>query len=255
MTEVQRRLAVGERVISVRPLVIEPVEPHGVRTEIPVATCGVVVDTHPYDYPAPYIVKFEIGTGTIEANADESDVMSLSVQSPAELYGVTEVKGAAYTPTYTHPHRWCRALHATSGLLFAGIYGAALGWYTTAMVVLTILFMVVMYAYQYWAMGTWSWTFQALKRDQPNEDEMLLADPVWIKRCLYVDIATAVSQIAFLADYAIFSVNPDLMSVEATRGLFIGLAVVAGVTLLAELHVHEKAVRIVPKTNERGRKQ
>jgi uncharacterized membrane protein YiaA len=238
MPELNRRLQVGERVMTLTDLFAPPVGPRGARKQIPMASCGVVRDVLPRDFPEPYVVEFMLDEQVVEVRTTADDVVSVTLYSPEPLL---DMEKHSYTPTYRRPHRRCRALHTVNGLLLCGVYGMALSSNTYGIVLVTVLVLLLMYGQQYWATRSWSWIPDILRREEPGPREQLAVNPAALQLVPYADVATAVGFASVLAYSALASANPTYANV----GMYIVLAFAAFAVVIFDQVIHEKAVRIV----------
>jgi hypothetical protein len=238
MSNLQRRLILGERVMTMTDLSAPLAEPQGKSVKIPIASCGVVKDVLPRDCPKPYIVEFMVDENVVEVSVTPTEVVSVTLYTPEPLF---EPEKPAYVPTYRHPHRFCKVAHVVNGLLLGGVYATTLWSNTYGLLLLSVLVLGLMYAWQYWVTRSWSWIPDVLRREEPSEGEGLVVNPRYLGLVPYADVTMTVGFAAVLTHYTIAVFNPGFASV----GTYIVLAFVAFAAVVIDQIIHDKAVRIV----------
>lgn len=257
MTDVIRTYQIGDSVLAAQALVAPPVEPHGVRLEIPEGTRGIVVEARQDTCSKPYAVVFHVTSeALVEIDVNGGQIARVnppavggtsrlpvprSVHLPVPV-NPSRRPGARerHTPSKRYPHYYCRPLHASNVLLCAGAYALAVLAYPWWTLLCTALALLMAYALHLRRTNRWSVFPEILLRhDEPSDAEELVVCAHCVPRALVADVCFAVSvAVLLICYYAPVGEGP--------YALLVGVALICWAARAA---FHENAARVVPKTD------
>lgn len=242
MTDTVRAYAVGDSVISTRPLVTTPLDPADIRVEIPLASRGTVVDVWVSDYPLPYRVRFEVGDNAhVEINVTEEQIGRVAPSEPTFEEIVEQVRADVHVPSARYPHEQCPRVHSLNIVLLMVLYGFFLNTYTVGALILTAGLTGGIYAYSRKVFGIWTAIPLVLLADTPQETEHVEVTPRSARAAWLSDIVLALALLTTTVASFVNLVNPNPTS-AVLYALLCGTTVVAWVARMA---VHGRASRSV----------
>lgn len=256
MTDVIRTYSIGDSVISTTALVAPPVEPPGVRLEIPAGCRGTVVDVRPYPYSKPYAVLFDVTDGaSVEIDVNGAQIAGVKPPAtgalkqfapprdvPPNRTGTRRLTAKAlHTPSVRFPHYYCKALHATIAALLVA-------WYATILSVfpvwtLTASALALMMAYSIHLHRTHSWAFvpRILQRDEPTGSGELEVCEHCVPHAIAADIAFA----AVLAVNVGYLITNLAQRTTGSQVVYMTLFGVTFVLWVARATFHERVAFVV----------
>lgn len=252
MPDMSRPYRQGDSVISARCLVSEPI-PGGVRVEIPVASRGTVTEFDPDGGDRPYVVAFEVGSGGfIEFNVSAMEIGRVTSHPPVVPLIPGGVLASAYAaprrlmhkPSYKHPHRMCKPLHAMISLEGFIAYGLVLDMQPFLILTFTTVFLAAVYLHQLWHYREFTLVPLVLQGPEPCEHEELVVDPENAWHAAVVDLVTFLLLGSLLVHFTVYRVGGGWPNVP----LFVTHIVAAGLVCLIKMTAHLMAAHIYPKT-------
>lgn len=247
----------GDSVISTCPLVAPPVEPPGVRLEIPSASRGTIVDVRPYDYPYPYAVVFEVGEGgVVEVDVTHNQLARVTSHGPiASVRPMQEVpspepwaldqyitRNGVYVPTIVRPHPRCGSWHRVNVLLMLVVLGLFTGSEVPGSVMITAILAAVLYGYHLHNGGAWN---KLPEPPQLAEDEELIVDWRIARRAMYADALFTIALVLMLQCY-----DPRFVNLGPSKVVPYAVAGVAAVVWVVKCVLHEKASHVTSRHND-----
>lgn len=253
MTEIQRTYALGDRVISRCALVAPPVEPPGVRLEIPKGCDGEVVDVRPYDYHRPYAVKFEVVPGAhVEVDVAESEIALIERTTMQERSEIPPLhvkqprrhinREALHAPSKRHPHHSCKTQHGIHWALQCAMYGLVLWEYTFPVFVITVLVLLVGYSSHLKQHNRWAWVPSIFLHETPQEGEKLVISENALVKARVADMIYTLEAAILVAQCFAEKLGGAPQSVV----MWVVLVGATGTAWLAKFVYHEKAALIMP---------
>lgn len=248
-----REYAPGDSVISKCALIAPPVEPPGVRLEIPPACRGTIVDVRPYAYPYPYAVVFEVLEGVVvEIDVTQEQIVRVAPHAtavsvrPAQDMPPLVTRGpdryvkqdGGYEPTHACPHRRCALWHIVSTLLVLANWLVFVGAEAFVGVALSMILAIALYVRHLRTGGAWNKLPEMIN---PGLDEELVINPRYARYAVFSDAAFATTAAALLLCH-----NHNFVNLGPAKVVPYAVMAAASVVLLVKVVLHSKAARIYP---------
>lgn len=257
MTEMVRSFAVGDSVISTTPLIAPPVEPPGVRLEIPAACRGVVVDARPYSCNKPYAVAFDVADGVL-VDVDVTEDQIVRVSPPGGLRVTVQddlpplearmpkqrlSRKGRFVPSKQFPHYYCKLAHLINVALLSCVYVAILQLSPKWTLFWTAMLVLAMYGTHLRNTGRFSLVPEIIRHITPAENEELEVCHHCARRALAADFGFSGGLAAILIyHFGGWGNKAHLGAVP-----YVALGALAFVLWLFRTIQHELAARVVPK--------